>query len=256
MRLPALTRDLSHLAGPPVRPGARCPPAAAAYADRIRLAARAEHEMLLAHHYVRYLGDLSGGQLIGRALRRIYHLPDERGTEGYRFDAIASAKPFKDHYRALLDALPWDDDARTRLVDEAGASRIGSTPTSSPRCRRPHRIADLVAGTRSGEDGGGRPPALVEVASAGDEVLGLGVVADDGRGRLLGLVLEAGLLADLDADAVGAEQLGHLRVVLEVGARGVAPRVAAAAVLLAEQPGEVGPSSSAKPHSSRMRRCQ
>ena len=34
---------------------------------------------------------------------------------------------------------------------------------------------------------------------------------------------------------LGVEQLGHLRVVLEVGARRVAPRVAAAAVLLAEQ---------------------
>jgi hypothetical protein len=42
----------------------------------------------------------------------------------------------------------------------------------------------------------------------------------------------------LDADAVGVEQLGHRGVVLEVGAGRVAPRVAAAAVLLAEQAGE------------------
>ena len=47
-----------------------------------------------------------------------------------------------------------------------------------------------------------------------------------------------GLLAHRDADASADEQLGDLRVVLEVGARRVAPRVAAAAVLLAEQPGE------------------
>ncbi len=40
------------------------------------------------------------------------------------------------------------------------------------------------------------------------------------------------------ADAVDLEQLGDLRLVVEVGARGVAPRVARAAVLLAEQPGE------------------
>jgi hypothetical protein len=32
-------------------------------------------------------------------------------------------------------------------------------------------------------------------------------VADDGRRGLLGLVLEPGLLADLDADALGAELL-------------------------------------------------
>ncbi len=53
-----------------------------------------------------------------------------------------------------------------------------------------------------------------------------------------GLVLPAGLLADLDAEPVGAEQRGDGGVVLEVGARRVAPRVAAAAVLLAEQPAD------------------
>ena len=119
VRLPALTRDLEHLAGPSWSGQLDVLPSAAAYADRIRLVAHAEHEMLLAHHYVRYLGDLSGGQLIGRALRRIHHLPDERGTEGYRFESIVSAKAFKDRYRVLLEALPWDHDARTRLVAEA-----------------------------------------------------------------------------------------------------------------------------------------
>ena len=40
-----------------------------------------------------------------------------------------------------------------------------------------------------------------------DEVLGLGVVADDGRGRLLRMELVARLLADLDV--VGDVELGH-----------------------------------------------
>ena len=83
---------------------------------------------------------------------------------------------------------------------------------------------------RGGREAGG--------SSAGDEVLGPGVVADQRRGRLLGLVLEPGLLGDLDAEAVGAEQLGHGHVVLEVRAGRVAPGVATAAVLLAEQAGE------------------
>jgi heme oxygenase len=119
VRLPALTRDLEHLVGPGWAAELAVLPAATAYADRIRLVARTEHEMLLAHHYVRYLGDLSGGQLIGRVLRRVYGLPDTRGTEVYEFDAIPSAKAFKDRYRVLLDALPWDSVVRTRLVDEA-----------------------------------------------------------------------------------------------------------------------------------------
>ena len=56
------------------------------------------------------------------------------------------------------------------------------------------------------------------------------------RRALLGLELE--LLGELHADAVQLEQLVELRLVVEVGARGVAPRVARPAVLLAEEPGE------------------
>ena len=59
---------------------------------------------------------------------------------------------------------------------------------------------------------------------------------DDRRGALLGLELE--LLGELHADPVQLEQLVELGLVLEVGAGRVAPRVARAAVLLAEQPGE------------------
>lgn len=70
---------------------------------------------------------------------------------------------------------------------------------------------------------------------AGDEVLGLRVVADDRRGRLLGLVLPPGFLAHVDADAARLENAGDRRVVLQVGARGVSPAVATTAVLLAEQ---------------------
>src|SRR4051812_23067045 len=76
--------------------------------------------------------------------------------------------------------------------------------------------------------------SLTPASSTGHEVLGLRVVADDRGGGLLGLELEAGVLADLDADALGLEQLRHRLVVLEVRAGGIAPRVAAAAVLLAE----------------------
>src|SRR5207248_11680631 len=75
----------------------------------------------------------------------------------------------------------------------------------------------------------------------GDEVLRLRVVADYGRGRLLGLVLPFGLFADGHADAIRLQELGDLGVVLEVGAGGIAPRVPSAAVLLAEQAGERGP---------------
>ena len=57
-------------------------------------------------------------------------------------------------------------------------------------------------------------------------------------GGLLGFELEA--FAHLHADAARLEELDHLGVVLEVGAGRVAPRVAPAPVLLAEEPGQGG----------------
>ena len=73
---------------------------------------------LSAHHYVRYLGDLSGGQVIGRMMQRHYGVSDECVTF-YRFAEIPKTKPYKDNYRAALDALPIDAADRERLLAEA-----------------------------------------------------------------------------------------------------------------------------------------
>src|SRR5947209_5042338 len=75
---------------------------------------------------------------------------------------------------------------------------------------------------------------------AGYEVLSPRVMADDCRGGLFGLVLPAGVLIDLDTEAIGAEQLGRFGVVFQVRAGGIAPGVPATPVLLTEQTGEGG----------------
>lgn len=117
-RVPSIVADLEHLAGPDW--DARLPPLAAteAYCTHLRTLGHQWPGGLLAHHYVRYLGDLSGGQVVGRVLQRIYRFDDHRGTEFYRFPDIASPKAFKARYRSLLDALPWDETDRRRLIDE------------------------------------------------------------------------------------------------------------------------------------------
>lgn len=58
------------------------------YVDRLReLSASADTApRLLAHAYVRYLGDLSGGQIIGNKLRKAYNLPTLDGRRFYFFD--------------------------------------------------------------------------------------------------------------------------------------------------------------------------
>lgn len=121
-RLPALTADLEHLAGFGWRDRFPVLDSTRAYCARLRAASTGWPGGLLAHHYVRYMGDLSGGQVVGRVLQRIYGFEDGGGTEFFRFPQIPSPKQFKDRYRELLDALPWDASRRQRLVDEANVA--------------------------------------------------------------------------------------------------------------------------------------
>jgi heme oxygenase (biliverdin-producing, ferredoxin) len=89
-------------------------PATAAYTTRIDEVGRAWPGGVLAHHYTRYLGDLSGGIQIGRVLQRRFG----GGTSFYEFPAIADVRGFKQRYRATLDALPLDTDERTAVTAE------------------------------------------------------------------------------------------------------------------------------------------
>jgi heme oxygenase (biliverdin-producing, ferredoxin) len=117
-RVPALEADLEYLVGADWR-DLTLVSATDEYCDRMRTACFEWSGGLVAHHYVRYLGDLSGGQMLGRVVARVYALPDGLGTSAYRFDEIASPKGFKEEYRARLDALPWDADERARVALEA-----------------------------------------------------------------------------------------------------------------------------------------
>ncbi len=91
-------------------------PATAGYVDRLR--GIASPEEVLAHHYVRYLGDLSGGQVVARLVARHYQVPDE-ALSFYRFEGIAKYKAYKDGYRRRLDDLGLDAAARGRVVAAA-----------------------------------------------------------------------------------------------------------------------------------------
>ncbi|HYF72032.1 MAG TPA: biliverdin-producing heme oxygenase, partial [Nocardioides sp.] len=73
--------------------------------------------LLVAHHYTRYLGDLSGGQAIGRILDRSFGLGG-RGVAFYAFPQIPRPKPYKDAYRVRLDALGLSADQRDLVVAE------------------------------------------------------------------------------------------------------------------------------------------
>lgn len=118
-RSPALEEDLAFFFGADWATEAQHGPTAGRYADRIRAAAAEEPGLLAAHAYVRYLGDLSGGQALKKVARRALDLNETEGTAFYEFPAVGDFKSFKDEYRARLSGLPVDENLAGRIANEA-----------------------------------------------------------------------------------------------------------------------------------------
>ncbi|MDO8149894.1 heme oxygenase (biliverdin-producing) [Isoptericola sp. b408] len=116
-RVPAIERDLAFLRGPAWRDEIRVLPATATYAARLHDVGTRVPEYA-AHAYTRYLGDLSGGQIVQRMMQRHYGMGAD-GLEFYDFPAIPRLKPFKDLYRARLDDLALTPDETATAVAEA-----------------------------------------------------------------------------------------------------------------------------------------
>lgn len=118
-RVAELERDLSHLLGEDWRDRVAPLPATERYAARVREVAANWPAGYVAHHYTRYLGDLSGGQVIRRVAERTWGLESKGdGVRFYVFENIGNPAAFKREYRARLDALPVDELEKRRVVEE------------------------------------------------------------------------------------------------------------------------------------------
>ncbi|BAZ03450.1 biliverdin-producing heme oxygenase [Calothrix sp. NIES-3974] len=118
----SLEQDLAYYYGSNWREQIQLSPAGAAYVQRIREIAATQPELLIAHSYTRYLGDLSGGQILRNIAVTGMNLTDGNGTAFYEFADIPDEKAFKNQYRQTLDELPIDDAMADRIVDEANAA--------------------------------------------------------------------------------------------------------------------------------------
>ena len=85
------------------------------YVNRIR---EVSPELLIAHHYTRYIGDLSGGQILRGIAEKALDLTDG-GLAFYEFPDIEDKKQFKETYRATLNLLPVDQSDVNKIVTEA-----------------------------------------------------------------------------------------------------------------------------------------
>lgn len=116
----ALARDLEYFYGPNWQSQVSCSQATQRYVDRIHQVGQEDPVLLVAHAYTRYMGDLSGGQVLKKVAQRAMKLPPTgEGVEFYQFDAIHSAKAFKQLYRSRMNELELDMEMKKRLVDEA-----------------------------------------------------------------------------------------------------------------------------------------
>jgi heme oxygenase (biliverdin-producing, ferredoxin) len=119
LREAPLGSDLDHLHGPAWRIELAAQPAAKAYAARIAEIERSEPALLVAHAYVRYLGDLSGGQALRKIVARSLELPPEAGTRFYDFGSPQQVGAMAQRFRSGLDRIEGDSVAREAIVSEA-----------------------------------------------------------------------------------------------------------------------------------------
>lgn len=124
-RMAGLEADLRLLFGEQWRETIQPTAGTAAYAARIReVGAERWVPGFIAHHYTRYLGDLSGGQMIAQRVAQQHGFVDGQGVEFYDFTALGSIADFKERYRGALDELgrQLDDAERARTLDEVRAA--------------------------------------------------------------------------------------------------------------------------------------
>lgn len=119
-RKEALTKDMEYFFGENWEEQVQCSEAAQKYVERIHYIGQNEPELLVAHAYTRYMGDLSGGQVLKKVAQRALKLPSTgEGTQFYLFENVDNAQQFKQFYRARMNALDLNLKTKERIVEEA-----------------------------------------------------------------------------------------------------------------------------------------
>ena len=118
-RKDALEMDLRYYYGPIWRSLIKPSEACERYVNRIHEVAKNEPELLVGHHYTRYLGDLSGGQILKGIAQKALELGDGQGLKFYDFEKIEDTKAYKAGYRGILNDLPIDQHQADAIIVEA-----------------------------------------------------------------------------------------------------------------------------------------
>lgn len=93
-----------------------------AYVDRIHSIGKHQPELLVSHAYTRYMGDLSGGQILKNIAKNAMKLSGDEGTEFYIFRDINDEKEFKRQYREALNLISITDKQINLVISEANVA--------------------------------------------------------------------------------------------------------------------------------------
>lgn len=118
-RKKSLEKDLLYYYGPRWRQSIEPSAVTRTYVDRIHSIGQHQPELLISHVYTRYMGDLSGGQILKNIAKNAMRLPGDDGTEFYVFREISDEKKFKQMYRNALDLIPVEEKQVDSIISEA-----------------------------------------------------------------------------------------------------------------------------------------
>lgn len=118
-RLESIEKDLEYFYGPDWREKIVVPAATKRYCHRLRQIGKENPEFLLAHAYTRYLGDLSGGQVLGRIAQKSMGLKNSEGLSFFAFPGVSSPNLFKQLYRSRMNSVELTEEERNGVLEEA-----------------------------------------------------------------------------------------------------------------------------------------
>nr|XP_004650315.2 heme oxygenase 1 [Jaculus jaculus] len=119
-RKAALEQDMAFWYGPRWQETIPYTPATQHYVRRLHEVGQTQPKLLVAHAYTRYLGDLSGGQVLKKIAQKALGLPSSgEGVAFFTFPNIGNAIKFKQLYRARMNTLEMTPEVKQKVIEEA-----------------------------------------------------------------------------------------------------------------------------------------
>ncbi|XP_046846198.1 uncharacterized protein LOC124439942 [Xenia sp. Carnegie-2017] len=118
-RTPEIIKDLEYYYGSDWKGKMKPMTTIRKYIARLRQLGDEEPMLLLAHQFTRYLGDMEGGQIMKKIVRKTFQLTGSNGVCFYEFANIPNLSDFKKVYRTHFDSLNLGKKDADRMVEES-----------------------------------------------------------------------------------------------------------------------------------------